>query len=275
MAGIDCDIADSASGAAALTLTILGSGTSSGVPVVGCSCAVCRSGLPRNRRSRCSALLSWNGHNILIDTATDLRQQSLDNNVRHIDAVLYTHGHADHVHGIDDLRAFNALSGQDIPVYGPQWVISDLLARFGYAFRSSQSAGFRPHLHAQVLSESIELFGRQVTPLTLLHGTEPVYGYRVADVAYLTDCSEIPALARRQLRGLQVLVIDGLRFREHPTHMTVKQAIAVGRQLGAQRIILTHLSHDVDYPLHSRQLPEHVEFAYDGLTVTVNDSKIK
>ncbi|MCD6526504.1 MAG: GPMC system MBL fold metallohydrolase [Desulfuromonas sp.] len=253
-----------------MSLTILGSGTSTGVPVIGCDCPVCASINPKNRRMRCSALLAWGEYRILIDTATDLRQQALTCNLRRVDAVLYTHSHADHVHGIDDLRCFNALSGRDIPVHGASWMIERLLTSFPYVFSDQySSSSFRPKLTPVVVSEPFELFGRQVQPIFLHHGCEEVVGYRVGTLAYLTDCNRIPVKAMEQLQHLDVLVIDGLRFRDHPTHFTIDQAIAVAEQLQAKRVILTHLSHDVDYGRDSDKLPEHVEFAYDGLSVTL------
>nr|WP_320115211.1 GPMC system MBL fold metallohydrolase [uncultured Desulfuromonas sp.] len=251
-----------------LTITILGSGTSSGVPVIGCNCPVCRSLDARNTRMRCSALLAWGDYRVLIDTATDLRQQALIYQMDRVDAVLYTHCHADHVNGIDDLRCFNALSGKDIPVYGASWMIAQLQHSFSYVFRP-QNSGFRPRLTPKVVSGPFELFGRQVVPVTLRHGRDDVIGYRIGPLAYLTDCSEVSPAAREQLLGLEVLVIDGLRFRPHPTHFTIAEAIEMAQLLEAKRVILTHLSHDVDYVRDSRQLPDHVEFAYDGLSVTL------
>jgi len=251
-----------------LTITILGSGTSSGVPVIGCDCPVCRSTHERNKRMRCSALLSWGEFRVLIDTSTDLRQQALTYQMERVDAVLYTHCHADHVNGIDDLRCFNALSGQDIPVYGATWMIAQLQRSFAYVFRR-ESRGFRPRLTPVPISESFDLHGRQVVPVVLQHGRDDVLGYRIGPLAYLTDCSAISPQAQAQLQGLDLVVIDGLRFRHHPTHFTVEEAIDMAQQLQAKRVILTHLSHDVEYVRDSQQLPAHVEFAYDGLSVTL------
>lgn len=254
-----------------ITIKILGSGTSTGVPVVGCSCAVCSSQDPRNQRSRCSALLSWDGYHVLIDSSPDLRQQCLTHGVTRVDAVLYTHNHADHVHGIDDLRVLNGQSGQALPVYGERKMIDHLKSNFRYAFESQSSIGYRPRLKGHVLDDAVTLHGRTVQAIPVNHGDETILGYRIGDMAYLTDCSGIPDESRARLRGLQLLVIDGLRFREHPTHYTVAQAIEVAQQLQAQRIILTHLSHDVDYRIHQQELPKSVEFAYDGLTVLLKD----
>lgn len=254
-----------------LTIKILGSGTSTGVPVVGCSCAVCCSRDPRNKRSRCSALLSWDGYHVLIDSSPDLRQQCLTHGVTRVDAVLYTHNHADHVHGIDDLRVLNGHPDQPMPIYGDQTLVDHLRSNFRYAFEAQHKVGYRPRLKGVVLEDSVTLFGRTVQPIRLSHGDETILGYRVGDMAYLTDCSDIPIESIALLQGLQLLVIDGLRFREHPTHFTVTQAIDVAQQLQAKRVVLTHLSHDIDYCSHQHQLPKSVEFAYDGLTVLLND----
>lgn len=256
-----------------VTIKILGSGTSTGVPVVGCSCDVCRSSEPRNERSRCSALLSWDGYQILIDTSPDLRQQCLAHGITRVDAVLYTHNHADHVHGIDDLRVLNGSPDFPLPVYGSQEMIQHLSFHFRYAFEAQSRVAFRPRLKGVVVDDTLSLFGRKIVPIQLLHGDETVLGYRVGDLAYLTDCNDIPVEAITQLQGLRVLVIDGLRFRNHPTHFSLSQAIAVAQQLKAERVILTHLSHDVDYRLHQQLLPKSVEFAYDGLTISLNDGK--
>lgn len=256
-----------------VTIKILGSGTSTGVPVVGCSCDVCCSIEPKNKRSRCSALLSWDGYHILIDSSPDLRQQCLVHGLTRVDAVLYTHNHADHVHGIDDLRVLNGMPDQPLPVYGSQSLIQHLSAHFRYAFESQQKVGFRPRLKGIILDGKVSLFGRTVQSIPLLHGDETVLGYRIDDLAYLTDCSAIPEASAAQLQGLSVLVIDGLRFSKHPTHFNVSQAIAVAQKLKAKRVVLTHLSHNVDYTLHQQLLPKVVEFAYDGLTITLNDGK--
>jgi len=248
-----------------LKATILGCGTSTGVPVVGCNCRVCTSDDVRNQRTRSSLMLEWNGRVVLVDTGPDLRTQCLREQVQRVDAVLYTHPHADHVHGIDDLRPFNATTGLDIDVYGSAATMHKLERSFAYAFRRSDAQGFCPRLKPHVVAEPFELFGAQIVPLELEHGRGAVFGYRFGPLAYLTDCSAIPSRAEALLQNLQVLIIDGLRFRHHPSHFTITQAIETGRCLGARHIILTHLSHDVEYVVHSRHLPAGVELAYDGL----------
>lgn len=254
--------------AGSLTLTILGSGTSTGVPVLGCRCAVCRSPVPENRRTRCSALLCWNGRNVLIDTATDFRQQALREGVERVDAVLFSHTHADHVHGIDDLRTFT-LKGETIPVYGSAEAMATIQRVFAYIFTDELEPGFRPRLSLNVVDVPFTLFGRPVVPVPLRHGRAVSLGYRVGNLAYLTDCSDVPESSWPLLGGVELLVIDALRFTPHTTHFNVAEAIAVARRIGARRTLLTHLSHEVDHHRHATGLPEGVEFAYDGQEITL------
>jgi len=253
---------------AILTLTIFGSGTSTGVPVLGCQCAVCRSAVAENRRTRCSALLSWSGRNVLIDTATDFRQQALREGVTHIDAVLFSHTHADHVHGIDDLRTLASPTGA-IPVFGSAEAMATIQRVFAYIFTDEVEPGFRPKLALRTVDGPFPLFGQTVIPVPLRHGSGTALGYRVGNLAYLTDCSAIPEHSLPLLRGLEVLVIDALRFTPHHSHLNVADAIAVASRLGARRTLLTHLSHEIDHHRHMSGLPNGVEFAYDGQMLTL------
>lgn len=248
-----------------LEIIILGSGTSTGVPVAGCRCSVCVSDHPRNHRTRCSILISYGGRNILIDSATDLRQQVLREGVGRIDAVLYTHAHADHLHGIDDLRPFSAASPSPIPLFGDAETLSRIRTSFDYIFSDEVDPGYRPNLQPREISAAFDLFGLRVEPVPLVHGKGGSLGYRLGPFAYLTDCSAIPPSSAERLQNLEALVIDGLRFAPHSTHFNIPQAIEAAKQLGAKRTFLTHLSHDVDYPRHSPGLPPGVAFAYDGL----------
>ncbi|TLM65974.1 MAG: MBL fold metallo-hydrolase [Deltaproteobacteria bacterium] len=251
-----------------MTLTILGSGTSTGVPVLGCRCAVCRSGDAENRRTRCSALLQWSGRNVLIDTATDFRQQALREGIERVDAVLFSHTHADHVHGIDDLRTFT-LRGHAIPVYGSAAAMATIRQVFAYIFTDDAEPGFRPRLQLHEVAAPFSLFGQNVTPIPLIHGAGESYGYRVGALAYLTDCSAIPESSLALLGGLEVLVIDALRFSAHASHFNVAGAVAAARRIGARRTLLTHLSHEVDHHRHAADLPGGMEFAFDGLCLDV------
>lgn len=252
------------------SLVILGSGTSTGVPMIGCNCPVCRSSDPRNQRSRCSALIRCAGYHILIDTAPDLRCQALREGVKQVDAVLYTHTHADHVHGIDDLRAFNLRNHQSIPLYGSAECVNSLRRNFGYIFMPGDNSGYRPRLHLETIDGPFTIGPLSIIPLLLEHGEDQVLGYRIGDLAYLTDCNRVPATTVAALAGIKTLVIDALRFSPHPTHFTIPEAIAFSRSLGIERTLLTHLSHDVDAGQHGSTLPAGVELAYDGQTLPIH-----
>ncbi len=247
-----------------ITVTILGSGTSTGVPVPACSCPVCSSPAPQNQRTRCSILVSFAGRNILIDTSTDLRQQALREKITRVDAVLYTHTHADHVNGIDDLRPFNLASGEAIPIHGSREDLEVLRRVFAYIFDDGDEPGYRPRLQPHVVADVFTLFGLEITPLPLLHGPGRSLGYRIGPFAYLTDCSSIPETTLADLAGIEILIIDGLRFKPHASHLNIPQALALAERIGARRTILTHLSHDVDYSRHARLMPVGTELAYDG-----------
>ncbi len=247
-----------------MKITILGCGTSTGVPMVGCDCPVCRSENPRDQRTRASLLVSYNDHTILVDTSTDLRRQALREGIRRIDAVLFSHAHADHINGIDDLRGFHFLHKEIIPCYGSKETIGTLQNGFRYIFTELEGSGYSPLLFPHEISAPLVLFGRVIVPIPLQHGKTEALGYRIGNFAYLTDCSAIPESSQELLMGLEVLVIDGLRWAEHPFHFNVSGAIAAARQINAPRTILTHLTHQVSYGDGNR-LPEGFEFAYDGM----------
>ncbi len=247
-----------------LKITILGSGTSTGIPVIGCRCATCLSDHPRNQRTRCSALLSYGKYNILIDTSTDLRQQALREDIRHIDAVFYTHSHADHLHGIDDLRGFNLHSRKPIPLYGSEQTLATIRTSFSYIFDKSEPASYIPRLELHPITEATELFGLKIIPIAMQHGRMQTFGYRCGPFAYLTDCNVIPPSSLELLDDLEVLILDGLRFTPHSTHFNIPQAIEMAQKIGAKQTLLTHLSHEVDHPVHDQQLPDGVNLAYDG-----------
>jgi len=248
-----------------ISITILGSGTSTGVPVIGCRCRVCASGDPRDNRTRSSALVQVAGKNILIDSSTDLRQQALRHRISHIDAVLYTHTHADHVNGIDDLRVFNMISGAGIPIYGSAGDLLSLKKTFHYIFDEDLEEGYRPQLIPCPIEAAFELFGLLVTPIPLIHGSGAAQGYRIGNFAYLTDCSAIPETSKSLLMALDELVLDGLRHSPHSSHFNISQAIEATSNLGARRTWLTHLSHDVLHARDEKLLPPKVFFAHDGL----------
>jgi phosphoribosyl 1,2-cyclic phosphate phosphodiesterase len=251
-----------------MKVTILGSGTSTGVPMVGCRCRTCTSDDPKDRRTRASLLIRHAGRNILVDTSTDLRCQALRERLDRVDAVLFTHPHADHVNGIDDLRGFHFLHKEVIPCYASPAAFEILLAGFRYIFFEFSGSGYIPLLSAHVVSGPFELFGLTVVPVPLEHGKGTALGFRIGKFAYLTDCSAIPDSSLRLLEGLDVLVIDGLRWTPHPFHFNIEGAIAAVEPIKPSRVVLTHLTHEV---LHSEQatLPPGVEFAYDGMVLDV------
>lgn len=255
------------------TITILGCGTSTGVPMVGCGCRVCSSNDPRDKRTRASALLRNGERTILIDTSPDLRQQALREKVMGIDAVLFTHSHADHVNGIDDLRGFHFMHHQVIPCFAEQTTLDILLKRFCYIFEEQAGTGYTPLLEPHVIAGEIPISGLKILPLPLQHGNTISIGYRIGNAAYLTDCNSITPAALQLLEGVEIMVIDGLRWNPHPTHFNIETAIAAARQLNPKRIVLTHLSHDVLYA-DGEKLPPGVEFAYDGMELTL-DTEIK
>lgn len=253
-------------------LTILGCGTSTGVPLLFCNCKVCRSKNPKNHRLRTSAWLKFEGKSLLIDTSTDLRQQALANKIPRIDAILYTHPHADHVSGIDEIRSFNYIQKQSIPAYGNRWTCEELNVRYPYIFKATgkgEGGGVAQiDLHEFKASEiSIDVAGIAVTPIALSHGSQECIGYRVGSLGYITDCSSIsePSLAR--LEKLDLLVLDCLRIEPHGTHFHLESALEIAKRLGARRTVLTHLGHDFDYPTWMKKLPRGVSLAYDGLVL--------
>lgn len=249
-----------------MKITILGSGTSTGVPMVGCNCPVCHSDDPRDQRSRASLLISHQESNILIDCSTDLRRQMLRESVPKIDAVLFTHAHADHVNGIDDLRGFYFLHKQVIPCYACPTTLERLLSGFGYIFHRTEEGTHPALLEAMTIDGPFDLFGLQIMPVLLEHGPGVTCGYRIGSFAYLTDCSRISASSLALLQGVATVVIDGLRWSSHPYHFNIEGAIQVAQQMQARRIILTHLTHEVRHAEQER-LPDGVEFAYDGMVI--------
>lgn len=248
-----------------ITITFLGSGTSLGVPVIGCTCPVCTSDDPRNRRTRPSVWLQFAEKNVLIDTAPELRLQALANGLVRVDAVLFTHVHADHVFGFDDIRRFNQLQSAVIPVYGSAATLDGLRRLFGYAFDRERPGWDTPRVLPHVVTGPFELFGTTVRPITVMHGDGQVTAYRLRDVAYVTDCSRIDEDGLRALENLDVLILGALRYEPHPKHFSLAEALAVVERLRPARTYLTHLSHAFDHAAVERSLPKNVALAYDGL----------
>ena len=253
----------------AVRLTFLGTGTSHGVPMIGCDCPVCRSDDPRDRRTRPSVVIESAGTRVLIDTAPELRLQCVACNVNHIDAVLYTHAHADHVTGMDDLRRFNWLSGGPIRCYGTPPTLAAIRRMFAYIFEDEPDyPSYKPAVELVPIDvEPFDVSGLAIQPIPLLHGRLPVLGFRVGDIAYCTDCSEIPPESRERLAGLDVLVLDALRKKPHPTHFTLDEAVAAAGQIGAKRTLFTHIAHALGHESTNDELPSGIELAYDGQVV--------
>jgi phosphoribosyl 1,2-cyclic phosphate phosphodiesterase len=255
-----------------MRLTFLGTGTSFGVPQIGCACAVCRSSDPRDKRTRSGAVLEAGGSTILIDTPPELRLQLLTAGVSSIDAVVYTHEHADHINGIDDLRIFS--QRQPLPIYGPMETLERLRGSFNYIFDDAvrpYEGTSKPRLamHATEPNEIIRVAGIEVLPLAFQHGHLRVFGYRFGHLAYITDVKAIAPAERERLQGLEVLVLNALWWRPHPTHMSISEAIETARSLGARRTYLTHLTHETGHAELESRLPAGVLPAHDGLTVEV------
>ena len=250
---------------------VLGCGTSTGGPAIGCTDPVCLSDDPRNKRLRPSILVQNEASTLLVDTGPDLRQQALNHDIRRVDAVVYTHFHADHTHGIDDLRVFNFLMKRPIPCYAYPNTAKILRRNFSYIFGDKpDTTGFRPQLALhEVDGAPFEAGGFRVRPLDLEHGGARVMGLRIGDFAYATDCNAIPPASMEVLRGVRVFILDALRHREHPSHFTVKQALQVVRELKPERTYFTHTNYELEYHATNRQLPPGVEMAYDGLAFEI------
>jgi len=249
-----------------MKITILGSGTSTGVPMVGCHCQVCDSTDPRDKRTRASILVECGGQRMLVDTSTDLRSQLLREGIPQVDAVLLTHTHADHIHGIDDLRGFHFIHRRIIPCYGSPETMKKVTENFAYIFDGLSSEGYSPLMVPSPVDGPFQLFGCSVLPVPINHGSLQATGYRFDDAAYLTDCSEIPESSLRLLQGLDLLIIDALRYSPHPNHFNIEGALQLVGTLAPRRTILTHLTHEVHHS-DAVRLPEGVEFAYDGMTI--------
>lgn len=251
------------------TFTFLGTGTSVGIPMIGCECAVCQSSNPRNQRYRCAALVGTPQGNLLIDTPPELRLQLLRERVRLVHAVLFTHYHADHLFGLDDVRPLCYRLGGPLPLYCTGEVEDKIREAFGYAFTPEADqlrAGYIPKLtFQQITEEPFTVLGQRVLPIPLVHAHFNVLGFRIDTVAYCTDVNRIPERSWPLLEGLRVLVLDALRFKPHPGHFSIQEALEVIARVRPQRAYLTHMGHDVEHEATNRRLPPGVELAYDGL----------
>ncbi len=255
---------------AMLELTFLGTGTSNGVPVIGCDCEVCTSSDPRDTRSRTSALVKWDGITLLIDTAPELRLQSRAAGLDHLDAVLFTHAHADHTGGLDDLRRFNELAQRHLPIYASPETAESLEERYGYAFVDQfPFYGGKPDLTLHEFTRSFEIAGKTIVPVPVMHGRLSVSGFRLGQLAYITDAKSIPESSLELLSDLDVLVLNALRARPHPTHLSIQEAVHIGESVKARQTYLVHLSHETSHAEATAMLPPGVDIAFDGLTVSI------
>lgn len=258
-----------------MRLIFLGTGTSFGVPQIGCRCPTCTSADPRDRRTRTAALIETRGVRLLVDTPPELRLQLVAARVDRLDAILFTHAHADHVHGIDDLRALSVRQGAVLPAYGSRATMAELVAKFPYIFDPSfvvPVGTSKPELAAHVLEpgSSTAVAGVPVLPLALPHGDQQVLGYRVGAVAYLTDVKTIPEELTPALAGLEVLVLNALLARPHPLHLSIPEAVAAAQRIGARRTFFTHLTHETTHEALAAKLPAGIAPAYDGLVIDVD-----
>jgi len=253
-----------------LIVTVLGSGTSQGVPMIGCRCAVCQSLDPRDKRTRSSIFLATPQAKILVDTTPDLRQQALRENLDHLDAVLFTHPHADHIMGFDDLRRFCEIQNEPLPIYGSAETLSQVERIFHYAFNPKKKVPGYVHVLPHVVTDAFELGGIEITPLPVPHGAVSTLGFLFSRagrklLAYLSDCASVPEPVRELVSGVEVLIIDGLRDRPHPTHLTVSGAVEAALAIGAKSSFLTHLTHEKSHADRLKDLPAGIEVAYDGM----------
>lgn len=252
------------------SILVLGSGTSVGVPMIGCRCKVCSSDDPRDKRLRPSVLLRLGDKRVLIDTTPDFRYQALRYGIEHLDAILYTHAHADHILGLDDVRPFNFMQRTEIPIYMSEGTWETLERTFRYVFDGVVTESSRPRLTPHFFGEdSFIVAGMEFQPIRVSHGRGTVHGFRFGDCAYLTDHSGIPAESLEKLHGLDVLFLDALRHNPHPTHSTVDESLRTVEQLQPQRAYFTHISHDLLHATIDERLPTHVHLAYDGLEIPI------
>ncbi len=250
-----------------MRVIVLGSGTSHGVPMIGCTCEVCLSTNPKNKRFRPSVAVQNGDKTILVDTTPELRMQSLAVGLSRVDAVLYTHTHADHIFGLDDLRRFNDLSGEEIPVYGDRETLDDIRRIYPYIFKDTQVGGGKPRLSLHEMPSEFELFGVKIQSFYVMHGKLPVLAFRFGGFGYVTDVNHIPDEAMAKLHGLELLILDAVRFDPHVTHFGLYEALDVVKVLQPKQTLFTHLSHRFDHDAVNADLPPGCALAFDGQVV--------
>ncbi len=248
------------------TLTVLGSGTSMGVPTIGCDCAVCHSSDPHDRRTRPSILVQFNNKSILIDSTPDFREQAIRENIRHLDAVFYTHTHADHILGIDDLRPLSYRHKPNkLPLYAKPEAAEFIRTMFRYIFDADYKFGGLPQVELKTIEGAVDVFGARFEPIPVIHGETEIYGFRFGSAAYLTDHSEVPEASYVKLANLDVLFLDALRHTPHPTHSTVEKSLSIVERLKPRRTFFTHICHDLAHEKTNAALPQDVRLSYDGM----------
>ena len=254
-----------------LSLTFLGTGTSLGVPMIGCDCAVCTSSDPRNRRRRSSVYVAAGATRFVIDTTPDFREQALTYGLRQVDAVLFTHAHADHILGLDDIRRFNTLQSAVIPVYAVPEVMAEVRRVFSYIGRAALPGLYRPQIDFRLVEAPFQVGEVEVTAWPVEHGTEFTVGFQIAwrgrRIGYFPDCHRMPEATIRALEGVDLMVLDTLRYRAHATHLCVSESVALLQKINAPQSYLIHLCHDLDHARLERELPDNIHVAYDGLVV--------
>jgi phosphoribosyl 1,2-cyclic phosphate phosphodiesterase len=252
-----------------MRLTFLGTGTSTGVPTLACRCAVCRSSDPHDQRTRPSLLLEYDGRVVVIDTSPDFRQQALRQNLQRLDAVVFTHDHADHIMGLDDVRVFYFRQQVPIPIYADERTMTSIRRVYKYIFDQDYPYGGLAKLDPHLIEGPFELWGANLIPLQVFHGELPVLGFRFGRAAYVTDFSSIPDSTVALLEGLDVLILDALRHKPHPSHSTVEQSLAWVNRLKPERAFFTHIAHELGHESTNATLPPQVRLAYDGLSLEV------
>lgn len=259
-----------------MKITFLGTGTSHGVPMIACDCLTCRSADPRDTRLRPSIYVDMpDGTGILVDAGPDLRQQALAHDLRRVDAILFTHGHADHILGLDETRRFSALQRRPMPCYGDEQTLNDIRTMFAYVFDpATPRGGGVPELEMTRVDGTFTVGEHEILPVPLMHGDRPILGYRFGPFAYLTDCSRIPDASWPLLHNLEVVVLDALRVRPHPTHFSLDEAVEAARRIAARRTYFTHMCHDLAHASTNEHLPTGMELAYDGLVLDLPDGHL-
>lgn len=250
---------------------VLGSGTSHGIPMIGCECPVCTSDDPRDKRTRPSIWVKYKDVRFLVDTSPELRLQCLANGIREVDAVLFTHHHADHVAGLDDLRRFNWMTKKAVPCYGTERTLAGVRRMFSYAFEpAGDSPHSRPQLELVPIGDApFDVRGAQVLPIPLMHGPMPVTGFRFGRFGYCTDCNAVPDDSIDRLRGVEVLILDALRHDSHPTHLSLTEATALAERIGADSTYFIHMAHQLKHRETNDRLPQGMALSHDGLRLTI------